>query len=143
MALFAKTLPVDHNLVVAAIKRAELKSSGEIRVLVDPERAPDPVAVAKKKFDRLGMQKTALRNGVLIYVSTASRTFAIVGDTGIHEKCGDSFWKLVVAGMEHQFRRSDFTAGLIYGIDRAGAILAENFPRAPDDRNELPDDVAT
>jgi uncharacterized membrane protein len=141
MSLFTKTPKVDDARVVAAITAAELKTSGEIRVLVAKEKAEDPIAAAKWHFEHLGMTKTKLRNGVLIYVAPASRKFAIIGDTGIHEKCGDAFWRLIAAAMETHFRREDFTGGLIHGIEKTGAILGEYFPRRPDDTNELPNAV--
>lgn len=87
------------------------------------------------------MTRTAARNGVLIFLAPRSRTFAVIGDTGVHEKCGDTFWRELTAAMSEHFKRGDFTAGLVHGIDRAGALLAEHFPRSPDDRNELPDRV--
>ena len=34
------------------------------------------------------------------------------------------------------------THGIIFGIKKAGTLLSQHFPRQPDDRNELPDDVA-
>ena len=59
----------------------------------------------------------------------------------VHEKCGDAFWTELAAAMTEHFKRGDFTAGLVLGIARAGALLAENFPRQTDDRNELPNSV--
>lgn len=139
---FLSTSPaLDHARLTAAIAAAEQRTSGEIRVLLAREKAPDPVAAAQKHFNRLGMTKTAARNGVLIYLAPQSRTFAIVGDTGIHEKCGDAFWRLLAAAMEARFKKGEFTEGLVEGIEHAGKLLAENFPRAADDRNELPDKI--
>ena len=127
--------------VTNAIAAAEASTSGEIRVLLSQEKAPEPVAAAEAHFARLGMTKTAARNGVLIYLSLRSRTFAIIGDAGIHEKCGDAFWRLLAAAMEVRFKKGEFTEGLVEGIEHAGKLLAENFPRSPDDRNELPDKI--
>lgn len=141
MNLFGPKMAVDHERVVAAIAAAEARTSGEIRVLIAKQKAPDAVAVAQGHFERLGMTRTAARNGVLIFVAPRSRTFAVIGDTGVHEKCGESFWKLLAAAMEAHFRHGEFTEGLVHGIERAGGLLAENFPRSPDDRNELPDAV--
>ena len=132
---------IEHDRVVAAIATAELRTSGEIRVVVAREKADEPVAAAQRQFERLGMTKTAARNGVLIFFAPRSHTFAIVGDTGVHQKCGDSFWKNVASAMEDQFKRGEFTNGLVTGIERAGALLAEHFPRSPDDRNELPNTI--
>lgn len=141
MSLFSSTPPIDHARVTAAIVAAEQRTSGEIRVLIARDKAPDPVSAAQSHFARLGMTNTAARNGVLIFVAPGSRTFAIVGDTGIHEKCGDAFWRLLAAAMETRFKKDEFTEGLVEGIEHAGKLLAENFPRSSDDRNELPDKV--
>jgi uncharacterized membrane protein len=141
MNLFGPTLPIDEPRVVAAIAAAEQRTSGEIRVLVARQAAPDPVAVAQSHFARLGMTQTAARNGVLIFIAPASRTFAVIGDTGIHEKCGDAFWRELADAMTARFKRGEFTEGLVLGIDRAAALLATHFPRHPDDRNELPDAI--
>lgn len=141
MNLLGPTLPIDQQRVVAAIAAAEQRTSGEIRVLLARQPAPDAIAAAQRHFDRLGMRRTAARNGVLIFIAPASRTFAVIGDTGVHEKCGDAFWRELATAMTDRFRRGEFTDGLILGIDRAAALLAAHFPRHPDDRNELPDAI--
>lgn len=141
MSLFSKGPEIDHARVVAAIQAAERRTSGEVRVLVARHQADDPVAAAAGHFERLGMTATQARNGVLIFVAPKSRTFAVIGDTGVHEKCGEAFWRELAATMEAQFRRGEFTAGLVHGIERAGELLAEHFPRGADDRNELADEV--
>jgi uncharacterized membrane protein len=141
MGLFTSIPKIDHALVVAAITAAELQTSGEIRVVISRKKVGDPVIAAQAEFTRLGMTATAERNGVLIFVAPASRNFAIIGDTAIHEKCGEAFWRLLAAELSAHFKRGDFTAGLVHGIEHAGKLLAENFPRSGDDRNELPNDI--
>ena len=132
---------LDSDRIVAAIADAEKKCSGEIRVHVTRRKPEDLEARARRRFELLGMARTAERNGVLFYVAPGLRRFQILGDSGIHEKVGDSFWKETAAGMEEHFRRGDFTEGLVHGIAKAGAHLAEHFPRAAGDVNELPDEV--
>ena len=142
MNIFPPTLPLDHDRIVAAIAAAEYRTSGEIRVLLARQPAPEPVAAAQKQFDQLGMTQTAARNGVLLFLAPASHTFAIVGDTGVHEKCGEVFWRDAADAMSAHFKRGEFTEGLIQGIERTGKLLAAHFPRTPDDRNELSNDLA-
>ena len=142
MSFFAPQLPLDQPRVVAAIGTAELRTAGEIRVVVSRRKTDDPVAAAREQFERLGMTQTKLRCGVLIFLAPASRAFAVIGDTGIHEKCGAAFWSELAEAMNGHFKRGDFTAGLIHGIERAGELLAVHFPRSPDDRNELPNEIA-
>jgi len=141
MSIFSKIPPIDHARVVAAIGAAELRTSGEIRVLISRSSAPEPIQAAQVQFERLGMTKTAERNGVLIFVAPKSHTFAVIGDTAIHAKCGDEFWTQLASAMTAHFKRGEFTDGLVLGIERAGALLQAHFPRRPDDRNELPDSV--
>jgi uncharacterized membrane protein len=130
-----------HERIHAAIHGAEAKTSGEIRVMVSHRHAPDPVAAAQQAFLRLGMQGTKHRNGVLIFVAPRSRTFAVIGDEAVHAKCGNGFWQELAAAMTGYFKRGEFTDGLVHGVGRAGELLAAHFPRAPHDRNELPDDI--
>lgn len=142
MSLLSSTPPIDHARVIAAIQSAEGRTSGEIRVVVSPQKTEDPVALAQREFERLGMTRTATRNGVLILLAPKTRSFAVIGDTGVHEKCGATFWSDVAAAMTAQFKAADFTGGLVLGIERCGDLLAEHFPRRGDDRNELPDEIA-
>ncbi|NBV21536.1 MAG: hypothetical protein EBS05_06380 [Proteobacteria bacterium] len=134
---------LNHDAIVAAIKSAEAKTSGEIRVFVSRKLRPDALAAAQSRFEKLGMTRTRERNGVLIYVAPRSRTFAIIGDEGVHTKCGVGFWADVAKAMTDEFRKGDFTAGIVLGVHQAGILLAKHFPRQGGDQNELPDEVLT
>ena len=139
MKMFLSQL--DHARIERAIAEAELRTSGELRVVIHPKPAPDPVETAKTQFEKLRMHRTRERNAVLLLVAPESRTFAIYGDTAIHEKCGDTFWSDVTAAIGDHFKQGDFTGGIVHAVDRAGTLLATHFPRQPDDKNELPDNV--
>jgi uncharacterized membrane protein len=122
-----KQLP--HDTLVAAIREAELKTSGQIRVLISHKSVTDPMAAAQKEFVRLGMAKSSERNGVLIFVAPRTHKFAVIGDVGVHVQCGDEFWGKLADAMSGYFRRSEFTEGIIHGVRKAGELLAEHFPR--------------
>jgi len=134
--LFSNPAKIDHAQIVAAVAQAEAATSGRIRVLVARHKAPDPVAAAQRHFDRLGLARSPRRNNVLIFVAPRSRRFAVIGDEGVHAKCGDAFWRELADTMGGYFRRGEFTEGLVHGIGRAGALLAEHFP--PDDQISPP-----
>ena len=133
---------LDHDRIVAAIAEAESRTSGEIRVHVTRRKPKDPETRARRRFEKLGMTKTAHRNGVLIYIAPNLRRFQILGDAGIHEKCGDDFWKETASAMEEHFRKGQFTEGILAGVEKAGRLLAQHFPRNPGDSNELQDEVS-
>jgi uncharacterized membrane protein len=133
---------LEHDRIVRAIKEAESKTSGQIRVFLQRGKfEEDALERAQKKFLQLGMQKTAQRNAVLILVGPREQKFAVVGDEGVHRKCGEKFWEELVGKMREHFLREEFTEALIEGIESAGALLARYFPKTGASTNELPDDV--
>ena len=132
---------VDHDRIVAAIAAAEARTSGQIRVHIHHRPVRDPIAAAKKVFEKLGMTKTAEKNGALIFVAPKSKNFSILGDAGIHEKCGEHFWTGAAAEMSRLFGEGDFTGGIVATIEKLGDALAAHFPRREGSVNELPDEV--
>src|SRR5215469_6998108 len=127
---------LDHDRIVQTIRDAESKTSGEIRVYIQRGTlGADPLVVARKKFQRLGMHKTRERNAVLIFVAPRAHKFAIVGDKAIHEKCGEEFWQRVVDGMRVHFQNEKFSHALVEAIQEVGKALAAHFPGAPTNTN--------
>ena len=130
----AASMPrIEHERLLAAIRAAEAKTTGEIRVLVARHKAADPVAAAQHYFDKLGMAASPHGNGVLIFFAPVSRRFAVIGDSAVHEKCGESFWTELARAMEERFRAGEYTDGLVHGVERAGDLLARHFPRSEGD----------
>jgi uncharacterized membrane protein len=132
---------LQHDAIVTAIKAAEKKTSGEIRVLITRKEVVEPVKTAQTHFIEMGMQNTRERNGVLLFIAPRSHQFAVVGDTAVHARCGEEFWSRLTSEMSGYFRKSEFTQGIVHGVRMAGDLLAAHFPCPPDDRNELPDEV--
>ena len=133
---------LDHDRIVSAIRAAEAKTSGQIRVYIQRgELDGDALVEARARFKRLGMEKTNERNGILIFVAPRARKFAVVGDEGIHAKCGDEFWNGLVDSMRPQFLNSNFTDALVEAIEQAGRLLVRYFPRKDSPKNELPDEI--
>jgi uncharacterized membrane protein len=133
---------LEHARIVSAIREAESKTSGEIRIYVQRGKfEADPVMVAQKKFQRLGMYKTRERNAVLIFVAPRAHKFAVVGDQAIHEKCGEQFWQHVVDVMRIHFQNEKFSHALTEAISEVGKVLATHFPRTSANANELPDEI--
>lgn len=132
---------IDAEAVKAAIEKAERSTTGEIRVSVSTFFWGDVRATAERAFVRLGMTGTARRNGVLFFLVPSRRKFVVLGDEGIHEKVGQSFWEDVTGAVADRFRKGDFTGGLVHGVAEAGRVLALHFPREDANPNELPDEV--
>jgi uncharacterized membrane protein len=125
-----------------AIMNAELDTSGEIRVHIETRCKGEVLDRAAFLFDKMGMQKTEKRNGVLFYVSVKNRAFAVLGDSGINSVVPKDFWDDLKNILLNHFREEKFTEGLIKGIDLIGSRLKEHFPYQAGDINELSDEIS-
>lgn len=137
---------LDHPAIVAAIVEAEQQSTGQIRVFVSRRSVDNALQAAAARFAKLGMTKTAARNGILIYFAPRARKYAVVGDSGIHERCGgDGFWQpLVGEVMAPLLKQERYTEAIVVAVKAVGAELGRYFPRAGGEpANELPDEVET
>ncbi|MBO9674599.1 MAG: TPM domain-containing protein [Sphingobacteriaceae bacterium] len=138
MPLFSET---EQEKIASAIADAEKATSGEIRIAVDKLCAGDPYEKAIEYFSKLGMDKTAQRNGVLIYLAHADHKFAIIGDVGIDKVVPKNFWETTKIAMTAHFAKGNLAEGIIAGIALAGEKLALFFPPQKGDINELPNDI--
>ncbi len=128
--------------IVEAIKQAEKNTSGEIRVHIEKKCKEDVLDHAAFMFDELEMQKTELRNGVLIYLAVEDRKLAILGDAGINMKVPKGFWDETKDVMINHFKNGEYAKGLSEGIIKAGEQLKEHYPYEKDDTNELSDEIS-
>ncbi|RZJ29599.1 MAG: TPM domain-containing protein [Flavobacterium sp.] len=132
----------DELEVIEAIRLAEKETSGEIRVHIEKTASGDAFTRALDVFQYLQMDKTKLKNGVLIYLATDDRAFAICGDKGIDDAVSDNFWDTTKDAMQMQFKNGNFKQGLIDGITRAGKELQRYFPCEDDDTDELSNEIS-
>jgi uncharacterized membrane protein len=134
---------LDRPAIVEAIRRAESKGRGEIRVHLHRGGVSDAQAEAVKVFEKLGMTKTEKRSGCLIFIAPEARAFAVIGDKGIHDSVGDDFWKGARDAAAARFAEGKFTEGIVAAVTTVGEALAKHFPKSEGEANpnELPDDV--
>ena len=84
-------------------------------------------------------RRTHGRTGILIYLSLAEHRAEIVADEAIASRVAPEVWGDAMAVMLAELKQDRLADGLIAAATRVGAVLAEHFPRAGDDQNELPD----
>ena len=128
--------------IVEAIRVAEKNTSGEIRVHLEKTTELDPYDRALEVFNELKMDETQLKNGVLIYLAVADKTFVICGYQGINDIVANDFWDSTKDIMVAHFKNGNFKKGLIDGILRAGEELKKHFPWSEDDTNELSNEIS-
>jgi uncharacterized membrane protein len=130
--------------VVRAIRAAEARTTGELRVFVESHCTyVDAMDRAKELFKELAMEKTGHRNAVLVYLALADKQFAIFGDEQIYIKAGGPvFWKAAGELLLMHFKAGRISEGLCGCIEALGAALEIHFPPDPTvDKNELPDEI--
>jgi hypothetical protein len=128
-----------------AIAQSEEAHSGQLRFVVEGNL--DAIDIFRKKtgkkraieiFSQLRVWDTEANNGVLIYLLLADHDFEILGDRGIHHHIGEAGWERISQEMEKRFRKGKFEAGVLYGIEQIGEVLAQHYPAKDNQRNELP-----
>lgn len=134
--------PEEQELIVQAIRDAELATSGEIRLHLEKYCKGDPLERAITIFRKLKMHETALHNGTLIYLAIKDKKFAIFGDEGINKVVPENFWEDTRDMMQEHFRKGEFYQGLTQAIAMVGEKLKSYFPHQSDDVNELSDDIS-
>jgi len=134
----------EQRIVVDAIREAEAKTSGEIRVFVEGRCAwPDPMDRASEVFFKLKMDKTQQRNGVLVYVALIDHKMALYGDEGIYKMTGGAeYWIKEIELMREYFVKDRIPEGIAQCVLDIGQSLVRYFPLdANTDKNELPDEI--
>lgn len=125
-----------------AIRVAETNTSGEIRVHIEKFCKGDVLDQAAYVFEKLEMQKTELRNGVLFYLAVEDRKFAILGDAGINSKVPGDFWEDISKKVIEKCKKGEIAEGIAEGVIQAGEQLKKHFPFKSGDINELSDEIS-
>ncbi len=119
---------VDEQRIRNAIEAAEANSSARIHVTLSHEALDSALRAASRVFRHQRLSDTPQRNSVLFFVLPWRREFAVIGDSGIHDKVGQEFWEQIVQAMSAAIVTGDLTDGLVLGIEKAGRELAAHFP---------------
>jgi uncharacterized membrane protein len=128
--------------IIDAIRAAEKNTSGEIRVHIEKCSKKETIDRANEVFCYLKMDETKTQNGVLFYLGIDDKKFAIVGHKGINQKVPTDFWNSTKDIVLTEFKKNNFTNGLVQGINEAGKQLKTYFPYNSADINELPNVVS-
>ena len=132
----------DEARLIKAIQVAELKTSGEIRVHIEKKCKGNVIDVCKQKFEELKMHETKYRNAILFFLAVESKSFAVWGDEGIHQKVSDEFWKSITDCAIGYFKQNDLMTGLEKSVEMCGEKLKLHFPIEADDKNELSNEIS-
>lgn len=130
------------NRIVEQIKRAEQKTSGEIRVHIENKCEGEALVRAAQIFHDLGMDQTRQQNGVLIYIASDDHKAAVYAGKGIHTQVEDHFWSDVLQILLKHFKKEEYETGITRAVKKAGDKLIEMFPYERGDVDELSNDIS-
>jgi uncharacterized membrane protein len=132
--------------IEAAVAAVEQRHAGELCFVVehsldlfDLRGGITPRERALEVFGQMRVWDTEANNGVLVYVLYAAHAVEIVADRGIARRVPQGAWDSICRAVELDFKSADFRGGSLRAIHGVAALLAEHFPHAPGDANELPD----
>lgn len=128
------------NTITETVKKAESLTSGEIRVVIRGacKRGLNTKQQALADFEEHGLAQTRDKTGVLILIVLQERQVEILADKGINDRVRESFWDSIVLSITNNFKNKEYFKGICDAVETVGHVLAEHFPRKPDDTNELP-----
>lgn len=142
--VYQRFSPAALQRIAQAITHSEQQHAGELRVVIEAGlsatailRGISPRQRALQLFGQLHIWDTEHNNGVLIYLLLADQDVEVVADRGIHRHVGTDGWQAICQQMEGMFRRGEFEAGVLWGIQAIGTQLAAHFPPEAQARNEL------
>lgn len=96
---------------------------------------------ACEAFYRSRVRRTEGATGILLYVSIYERMTWIVGDEAIAHEISDGAWSAARDAVVDGFKSGKPVDGLVAGIMGIADVVSEKFPRAEDDKDELPNAI--
>ena len=88
-------------------------------------------------FTAQGLHYTRAHTGILILASLLEHQVEVLADRGINEKVPAGTWDEVVQILTLGLKTHNACNAYCKAIERCGEILAQHFPRPPDDQDEL------
>ena len=133
-----EALVILQALVFGAVL-AGLWYSGAGRALTPEGLRRDRVhRAALTQFKARGLEATAARTGVLIYIDEPGHIAEVVADKGIYAKVPDEHWGTTIAALIDGIKAGKPADGVVAAVALAGDVLATHFPPVADDVNDLP-----
>lgn len=90
-------------------------------------------------FRTAAEHRTVGGTGVLLYLSLDEHRAELIADESIHSRVAPDVWGAAMAALVTEVKQGRPGAGMAEAVRQIGLVLATHFPRAGDDRNELPD----
>ncbi|HEU4345012.1 MAG TPA: TPM domain-containing protein [Candidatus Binatia bacterium] len=114
------------------------------RRLISKDRMENAVDLRSlAAFAAHGLHHTRAHTGILILISLLEHRVEVLADKGINEKVSAGTWDDIVHIITAGLKSGKACDAFCQAIEHCGEILAEHFPRSPDDQDELANRLVT
>jgi putative membrane protein len=114
------------------------------RRLISKDRIAEAVHLRSlAAFTGQGLHHTRAETGILIFVSLLEHRVVVLADRGINAKVQPGAWDEIVGIVTAGLKSGHACDAFCNAIERCGDILAQHFPRSPDDKDELSNRLVT
>lgn len=96
---------------------------------------------AEEAFYEHRLHETKEKTGVLIFLSLLEHRVHLLADTGIHKKVPAETWEKLVRQITSGMKEGHPLEAILDAVGACGSLLAEHFPKTPDDTDELSDQL--
>ncbi len=132
---------LEEQAIVVEIHAHEIRTTGEIRIVITSKWILRPQRYAVKLFDRLGIALTADRNAALIVLFIRRRRFVIIGDDALAAAVSGDYWKTLSNSLTQNLRDGQPLLALTTAIHTLGQTQASRWPADSCNPDELPNDI--
>ncbi|MBS4029290.1 MAG: TPM domain-containing protein [Ignavibacteriales bacterium] len=138
---------VQRETIAQRIAEIEKRTSAELRVAIKIKRNRDEQTkalpeLALNEFYYLGMDKTGMKTGVLLFILFSENKIEIIEDEMISTKVDQVFWNSIESLIAESFANGKMFETLLIALEKIGEVLANHFPILPGDVNELTNEVS-
>jgi len=126
----------EREQITAALEEAGRHTLARIGLAIDEKAADDPHGRAQHHFRAWNLPEDERSTAVLVYVSTRSRAFAVVGGDEVRRVAPRTFWEAVNRDLHHHFDEGRYCDGIFKAIAQVAIQLERFFPRDPTGKAE-------
>jgi uncharacterized membrane protein len=127
--------PATKAAIAEAIRASQNAHLGQVYFAVEGAlhivpllKDQSPRERALEVFSHLRVWDTEHNNGLLIYILLADRAVEIVADRGVYSRVDTAEWGRICRQMEASFKKKNYEAGVIAGIQAVSQQLIHHFP---------------
>jgi uncharacterized membrane protein len=118
----------EREQIEAGLDEAQRHTRARIGLRIDERKTADPLGRARILFQEWTLPESERGSAILVYVSAASRSFAVVGGDEIRRLAPQSFWEAVDRDLRRHFQEARYCDGIFKAIADVALQLERLFP---------------